>query len=118
MPVMTIIFMVIFAPLVEELFFRRNLKDSFKNEKLFIFTSAILFGLGHIISFVDFSSISKFLETANQLLFLLPYSSMGYFLAKIYVEEKNIFASITMHMIHNGFAVLIILLGSKLLWLN
>ena len=95
-----IISVTIFSPFVEEMIFRKSIRDFCKSDLLFMIISGLIFGYMHVMS-----------ETVliNYLL-IIPYAIFGYIFAKAYVETDNIFTSIIMHMIHNTFAIVLLLL--------
>lgn len=96
-----VISVAIFTPFVEELIFRKSIRDFCKKDLLFIIISGLIFGYMHVMT-----------ETVliNYLL-LIPYALFGSIFAKAYVETDNIFTSIFMHMLHNSFALLILFLA-------
>lgn len=104
-PILSILLMVIIVPLLEEIIFRLNIKKAFKNKYIFCIISALIFGGMHLIG----SSSLK------ELLYIIPYGSLGFFFAKAYYESDNIYTSVLAHMFHNGLSVLIIILGMVLL---
>lgn len=93
---------LIYAPLVEELVFRGAIKKLIKNDRLFIVISGVIFGLLHAINEATILDI---------VLFSLPYSVIGCYLAYLYVRTDNIYCSITGHFIHNAFACILMLLS-------
>ena len=107
-PVLSIFSICIFAPIAEELIFRKTFKECFKEKWTFILISGIVFGLLHVIG--SFNSLQEFL-------YVIPYSSLGIAFALIYYKTGNIFSSIFVHCLHNTFLVLlnIILSGVILL---
>ena len=82
----------LYAPFVEELIFRKSIKKIIGFNYGFIFVSALLFGSLHVIT-----SLTSPLD----LLYIIPYSSIGFALAFLYYKTKNIWSTITMHFIHN-----------------
>ena len=84
---------IIFAPIVEELVFRGALKRIIPNKYLFVIFSGLLFGFIHV---------SDNLNTLNDLLYIIPYSSIGIAFAYVYYKTDNIFTSIGLHFMHNG----------------
>lgn len=84
---------VIFAPFVEELIFRKSLKNIFPNKYLFIIISGLAFGYAHIST--GFSSLSD-------LVYLIPYGSLGVMFAIMLEKTKNIYVSMGFHLMHNG----------------
>lgn len=111
-PIFSIISMAFIGPFIEEMLFRKGFKKAFKKEKHFLIFTSLLFGFGHILISLDFSSLTNFINCLPNLLFLIPYSGMGYFFGKAYYETDNVFTSTTAHMFHNTFAVVISLISS------
>ena len=108
MPFFSFISMAIFGPFIEEMLFRKGFKKAFQNDTVFCLFTSLLFGMAHIISAFTLDTIS---QNPLQLLFIIPYSGMGYFLAKAYAKTDTIYTSTLMHMIHNTIAVLFAMLG-------
>ena len=100
-PIITLLLTSIYAPLVEESVFRLSLSKLFSNKKVFIIVSAIIFGTLHMID--KFTSI-------KDLLFIINYSTMGFVLAKSYIDTDNIFVSMAIHFIQNFLAGILVLL--------
>ena len=82
---------VIYAPFTEELIFRKSIKDFINNDFIYILISGVFFGSIHLLNYQD----------VRELLYIIPYSAMGVSFAYIYSKKKNIFISMTFHMIHN-----------------
>lgn len=93
---------VIYAPIVEEITFRKTFKNIFNNKYLFIIISGCIFGLVHI----SFSS-----TTFNDFLMIIPYIIMGIDFSYIYYKSDNIFTTITLHSIHNLILLIIQFIG-------
>ncbi len=93
---------VIYAPIVEEITFRKTFKNIINNKYLFIIISGIIFGLIHITS--DSSNFNDFLLS-------IPYMLMGIDLAFIYYKSNNIFTTITIHSFHNFILLLFQFIG-------
>ena len=108
-PLLMAISTVIFAPINEELTFRKSLRDALKNKWVYALTSGIIFGGLHVISYINVPS---------DLIYLLPYSSLGIAFALLYYKTNNIFSSISMHTMHNLLSIIIYLLGASLIWKN
>jgi len=113
-PIFSILTMAILGPFIEEMLFRKGFKNAFKKKLLFLIFTSFIFGFGHVLISLDFSSIEAFINCLPKLLFIIPYSGMGYFFGKAYYETDNVFTSTTAHMFHNTFAVLISLLSPLL----
>ena len=111
-PIFSIIAMVFLGPILEEVAFRKGFKEAFKKKELFLIFTAILFGTVHVINELDYSSWQALLSSSKELLFILPYATLGYFFGKAYYETDCIFTSIMAHMFHNGLSVALILLAS------
>lgn len=108
-PLLMAISTVIFAPINEELTFRKSLRDALKNKWVYALTSGIIFGGLHVISYINVPS---------DLIYLLPYSSLGIAFALLYYKTNNIFSSISTHTMHNLLSIIIYLLGASLIWKN
>ena len=95
----------IYAPFIEEILFRKCIKDiiiEFGNNKTFqyiyIIISGLLFGLMHVIG------------TANNIsdyLYIIPYMSLGCTFAYTYNKTDNIFNTIIIHSMHNMVAIIL-----------
>lgn len=96
---------VIYAPLTEELTFRKSIRDVIDNKWVYGLVSGLVFGMLHI---------SSYMNNWTDLVYLIPYSSLGVAFALLYHKTDNIFSSITMHAVHNLLAVVVYLLGASL----
>lgn len=104
-PAFTMISLVIVAPLSEELIFRKSLMPIFKNKWFYAFMSGLLFGGAHLLT--------NFLNNTfvlTDLIYLLPYGSLGFVFALMNHETKSTFTSMCIHAIHNGITGLLLLL--------
>lgn len=89
---------VIFAPISEELVFRKSVFGLFKNKWVGLVVSSIGFGLIHVLGGGDY-------------IYLISYAASGFVLGGIYLySNKNIYASIIAHMINNGFSFIMIVM--------
>lgn len=95
---------MIYAPITEELIFRKSIKDICDNKIIYILTSGLIFGGLHIISS---------LQNPMGLLYLIPYSALGCVFAYLYQKTDNIFSTITAHSFHNTLAFLIYIRGIR-----
>lgn len=93
---------VLYAPLVEEITFRKTFRNIINDKILFILISGIMFGIIHV-------SISN--NTTNDLLMIIPYLIMGIDFSYIYYKSDNIFTTITIHSIHNLILLIIQFIG-------
>ena len=101
-PLYMIFSVSIYAPLTEELIFRKSVRDIISNKYIYVFISGFLFGLAHVIGN---------LNTALDLLYLIPYSSLGITFAYTYYKTKNIFSTIMIHCMHNSVAIILYLVA-------
>jgi len=105
-PVYMFISAVFIAPITEEFIFRQGLRNIFRNDKVFIIISGLVFGGLHVVS-----SISSWTD----LLYLIPYCTPGFIFAYILVKTNNVFVSTGLHFLHNGIMmslqILLLLLG-------
>ena len=100
-PIYMLFDVAIYAPLTEELIFRKSIRDFISNKWIYIFVSGFVFGGLHVLSSVS---------SAMDLLFLIPYCSLGFAFAALYYKSNNIFSSICMHALHNTMAIVLYLL--------
>ena len=96
----------IYAPLTEELIFRKSIRDIISSKWIYILASGLIFGGLHILSS---------LESAIDLIYLIPYSSLGIAFAMCYYKTNNIFSTISMHCMHNTMALIIYLMAGTTL---
>jgi membrane protease YdiL (CAAX protease family) len=87
----------IYAPFVEELIFRKYLRDIVTNNILFIITSGLTFGFVHTLA-----SLGNPIE----FLYIIPYGIAGSTFAYIYVKTNNIFTTMSLHLIYNFIMVI------------
>ena len=101
--VMLFLTIVICAPLLEELEFRKLIFDAFPNTHFIVpvLTSGLLFGLAHMAEFAW-----------TELLYLPVYMIPGFVLALIYhYSNKNVFATFTVHMLSNLISFIVLIVG-------
>lgn len=107
-PIISIIMTSLLAPLTEELIFRKAFLDVFKNKWSYILISGIIFGSLHVV---------LTLESMYELLYLIPYCSLGIAFSYMYYETKNIIVPITIHMLHNTILSIFTLISvGMILW--
>ena len=109
LPIYSIISLVILGPISEEIIFRVNFKNSIKNEKLFLIITSLLFGSMHLLAYFD--TLQSISSSWSQLLYLIPYTWLGFVFGCVYVKTKNIYPAILIHMLTNLLSVLIILIS-------
>ena len=100
-PIIGFISISIVAPLVEEMLFRYGLRKVTGKTKYFPLITAILFGGVHTLAGIGLS--------LKELLFILPYGSLGYAFGYLYNKSDNIVSTIVSHSIHNTIVFIIIL---------
>ena len=92
-----IIYIALFAPIIEEFVFRYSFGTFIKNKIAFIIISGIVFGLFHSTG-ID----------------IIIYALIGSLLAYVYIKnDKNIVCPIILHIINNALSVIIMLLTVK-----
>jgi hypothetical protein len=96
MPVYTLLATSLFAPFVEELIFRKSIRDIINTKWLYIIFSGFIFGSIHVVS--NLTSYYDFF-------YIIPYGALGSALAYMYYKTNNIFVSMVMHAIHNTILV-------------
>ncbi len=88
--IFTIITAIIIAPVVEEIVFRYSLSTIIKNNLMFIIISSIIFGAFHEVNIA-----------------IILYIAMGLVFSIIYIKtNKNVVASMLVHLINNLIAII------------
>lgn len=103
-PIYMIFSTIIYAPFVEELIFRKSIRDIIDNDYLYIIISGLTFGFVHTLAG----------STLQELIYIIPYGALGSCFAIMHVKTKNIYTSMTFHMIHNAIIVFISIAGNIL----
>ena len=101
-PLYMIFSVSIYAPITEELIFRKGIREIFNNKYLYIISSGIIFASMHLAS----ENLSL-----NTLLYIIPYSSLGITFAYTYYKTNNIFSTIMLHSFHNTMAIILYIIG-------
>lgn len=92
----------LYAPIVEEITFRKTFKNIINNKYIYILISGSIFGLIHITG--DTVGINEFLLS-------IPYILMGIDLSYIYYKSNNIFTTISIHSMHNFILLIFQFIG-------
>ena len=103
-PFSSLLNILIFAPVIEELMTRVILKKEIKNKYLYILLSGLIFAFLHILN-------SLVNGISYEVLYLIPYGAIGIALSLIYYKTDNIWTSITFHSLHNLITILLIFIG-------
>lgn len=93
---------IVVGPLTEELMFRGFIKKFIKNDILFIILSSLIFGGLHVLS----------ADSLLQLLYIIPYSVLGFAFSLNYVKTKNIASNIFLHCSWNTIALILATLST------
>ena len=103
-PLYMLFSVAIYAPFIEEIIFRKSIKDVIdnycnnnKNKYIYIIISGLLFGAMHVIGMSS---------TPIDYLYIIPYMALGCSFAITYTKTNNIFSTITMHSLHNLIAII------------
>ena len=100
--VLMIFITVIFAPVLEELVFRKAMFRFFKNHWIAMVVSSLVFGLIHV------TSETNVLDFVTN---LITYSASGFALGYVYIKNKNnVWASILVHAVANAVSIIFILI--------
>lgn len=105
-PLSLIFSAVIFAPIIEELVFRGSIQTLLYrkfNPTLSAIITGVIFGLIHVVAGLLGGS---FVE----IIYFITYFAMGAILGLIYAKTKNIYICISVHMLNNLIAVLLMFL--------
>lgn len=89
---------ILFAPILEELMFRGLLRKSISNAIIFMIASSFIFGAAHML-YAE--------ENIMMYIYIIPYTLLGYFLARSYTKTNNIFTNISIHFLWNTFAIIL-----------
>lgn len=100
-PYYSVIAMAIFAPFTEELAFRLSFKEAFQNKAIFAIFTGIIFGMAHTITGIT---------TLSDLLYLIPYSTVGISLGYSFAKTDNIYTSMIIHSIHNTLTITLLII--------
>ncbi len=87
----------IYAPFVEELIYRKSIRDFISNNTLYILVSGLLFGFVHTLSGLYNGEVINTME----IIYIVPYAIMGCVFAYMYTKTDNIFTTMGVHLIHN-----------------
>ena len=98
--------LAIYAPITEELIFRKSIKDITNNKYIYILLSGLIFGGMHVIGSIT---------STYDILYLIPYGALGIAFASLYHKTNNLFSTITVHSIHNTLTLVLYLIGSAAL---
>ena len=99
LPLVSLLYAGVVAPINEELVFRKSLRDVFSNKWAFAIASFLVFGYAHVSG-----------TEGLQLLYIIPYGALGGAFALAYDESNTVFTSMFMHMFHNIVLTLISIL--------
>lgn len=103
-PIPTMINIVLLAPILEELIFRKSLAPILKNRWVYVIISGLLFGSAHIaINFLQ----GTFVMT--DLAYIFPYMALGSSFALMDYNRNTTFCSIFIHALHNSFTAVLLL---------
>jgi len=110
---LSLVGILIYAPIVEELTFRAGFKKAFKGTISFAIFSALFFALLHITISFDSFTFTEIKNNWVQTLYILPYGSLGFAFGYIYAKTNNIYGAIIPHFCHNLLSVILILLATN-----
>lgn len=94
------------APIIEELTFRKAFHDVFKNKWIFVLMSSLIFGGLHVV---------LSLNSLWDLVYIIPYCSLGVSFALMYDKTNNIYTSMMMHIFHNTVITTMSILGAMII---
>lgn len=107
-PIYSIVAMVFVGPLVEEIVFRLGFRKSFDKWLPYALFSGLFFGALHVYTAFEGMAFAEMLKNWNQVLYIVPYSALGFAFAKSYFETDNIWTTMLIHVLHNGFTVFLV----------
>lgn len=112
LPIYAITSMIFFGPIMEELVFRKGMRNVFQKALPYAILSGLVFGGFHVATGID--SFAAIWTNWKELLYLIPYGALGFFFAIAYDKTNNIYTSITLHIMHNTLSVGMVLLSMLL----
>lgn len=84
--------LIFIGPILEELVFRQSFYSAFKNKKVFVIVSTLLFGSIHV-----FGAMTSYYD----LLYLIPYSSVALAFGLTMYKTETVYPTIITHIWHN-----------------
>lgn len=106
MPLIETIILIILTPIMEEIVFRKSFNKAFNNNSSYLLFTSLLFAFLHIVTS---------LQNPLALLYLIPFTSLGFAFGFTYKKTNNVFPSIFIHAFHNIITLIdIFLLGGLL----
>ncbi len=97
-PIIMSISSILLAPLYEELIFRYNFKEAFKDKRVFYALTSLLFAIAHILSSTSLLN----------LLFIVPYLFLSLAFGYGIYRTDNIGTSFLVHVCHNLYTVIVL----------
>ena len=97
----TILSVGFFAPIIEEIVFRKSTDKIFNNKLCYFIISGVLFGFAHVLA--DLSNVLN-------LLYIIPYGALGFVFAVMDKKTNTTFTSIMMHSLHNLITLFLLLI--------
>lgn len=110
-----IVTVVLMAPVIEELVFRKSIHTcimpntkSIESRIIRVLVSGICFGMLHVISpIIQYISIGEFVNALRALLQVFPYLVMGFVFGALYeVNDGNVIPGIIVHAAWNTISVI------------
>ena len=109
LPLYAIPAIAIFGPIIEEIVFRLSFRKIIPNKTLFIIITSVIFASVHLIA--SFNSFSEILINFQELFHFFPYFCLALSFGFAYRNTDNICTTMFVHMMHNTYCLIIILLG-------
>ncbi len=109
LPLYAIPAIAILGPIIEETVFRLSFRKVIPNKALFIIITSLIFAGIHMTA--SFSSIGDIFNNIPELFHFFPYLSLALAFSVAYRNTDNIFTTIFLHMFHNTYCLVIILVG-------
>jgi len=102
MPLLMVITVAFFAPIVEEIVFRLVLMNHFNVAPIWnLILSSLIFGFVHVL--------------VGGIIHIVPYFLMGLVFGYFYLKNRNIWHVTVLHMLHNGVTTMMLFFGQQLL---
>ena len=109
MPLYAIPVIAFIGPMIEEMVFRLSFRKVIPNKALFIIVTSLIFASIHMTA--SFNSFNEIFMNIPELLHFFPYLSLALAFGFAYRETDNIFTTMVLHMFHNTYCLVIIIMG-------
>ncbi len=105
-PYTSFVSVVLLTPIIEEIVFRKSITLCTKNVMLGSALCGIIFGLAHVIGYMD---------NPLNFLYIIPYGVFGFVFGYMNYKSNTVFSSTFYHMLNNFVNIIILLIGGNVI---